>query len=57
MSGPKCYHTKWSKSDWERHILYDIVYMQSLKNDTNILLQTERFTKVENELMVTRGKG
>ena len=31
---PDNYHTKWSKSDRERQI-YDIVYIQSLKNDTN----------------------
>ena len=26
------YHTKWSKSDREREILYDITYMWNLKN-------------------------
>ena len=27
MGGPRDYHTKWSKSDRERQILYDITYM------------------------------
>ena len=38
MDGPRNCHTEWSKSHREREILYDIVYMQSLKgNDTNEL--------------------
>ena len=32
MDGPRGYHTKWSKSDRERQILYDITYMWNLKN-------------------------
>ena len=27
MDGPRDYHTKWSKSDRERQILYDITHM------------------------------
>ena len=27
MDGPRGYHTKWSKSDRERQILYNITYM------------------------------
>ena len=27
MDGPRDYHIKWSKSDRERQILYDITYM------------------------------
>ena len=39
MDGPGDYHTKWSKSDKERQISYDIAYMQSPeKNDTNELI-------------------
>ena len=40
MDGPGDYHTKWSESDRERQILYDIPYMQNLKkkNDTNELI-------------------
>ena len=32
MDGPRDYHTKWSKSDRERQITYDITYMRNLKN-------------------------
>ena len=35
--GPRDYHTKWSKSERERQILYDIPYMWNLKYDTNVL--------------------
>ena len=33
--GTRDYHTKWSKSDRERQIPYDITYMWNLKYDTN----------------------
>ena len=35
MDRPRDYHTKWSKSDRERPILYEITYMWNLKNNTN----------------------
>ena len=35
MNGPRDYHTKWSKSDRERQISYDITYMWRLKYDIN----------------------
>ena len=39
MDGTRDYHTKWSKSDRERQIPYDITYMGNLKrNDTNELI-------------------
>ena len=38
MDGPRDYHNKWSKSDKDRQILYDIVYMRNLKYDTNELI-------------------
>ena len=31
-------HTKWSKSDRERQMSYDITFMCNLKNDTNELI-------------------
>ena len=31
MDGPRDYHIKWSKSDRERQISYDITYMWNLK--------------------------
>ena len=38
MDGPRDYHNKWSKSDKDRQILYDIIYMRNLKYDTNELI-------------------
>ena len=32
---PRGYHTKWSKSDRERQLSYDIAYMWNLENITN----------------------
>ena len=31
IDGHRDYHTKWSKSDKERQILYDITYMCNLR--------------------------
>ena len=38
MDGPTNYYTKWSKSERERQILYDITYMWNLRYDTNELI-------------------
>ena len=38
MDGPRDYHTKWSKSERERQMSYDITYMWSLKTDANELI-------------------
>ena len=35
MDATRDYHTKWSKSDRERQIPYDITFMWNLKYDTN----------------------
>ena len=35
MDGTREYHTKWSKSERERQIAYDITYMWNLKYETN----------------------
>ena len=40
--GPRDYHTKWSKSDREGEISYDIAYMQILKKKK---IQVNLFTK------------
>ena len=51
-------HTKWSKSDRERQIPYDITYMWNLKYDTNEpIYKTNWVTDVENKLWLPRGKG
>ena len=52
MDGPRDYHTKCRKSDRERKVAYDIIYMWNLKYNTNCLLY-----KTENALLVTKGKG
>ena len=42
MDGPRDYHTKWSKSERERQIPYDITYMCNLKYDTiELIYKTE----------------
>ena len=52
------YYVKWRKSDRERQILYDINYVQNLKNATNqwIKQKRTRLIEIENKLMVTSGK-
>ena len=50
MDAPGDYHTKWSKSDRERQISYDIAYMWNLKKMIQINLfakhkQTHRLGK------------
>ena len=56
MDEPRDDHTKWSKSDRERQISYDIAYMWSLKKKKSInelIYKIERPTDIENKLMVT----
>ena len=40
MDGPRDYHTKWSKSDRERHIIWYHLYVESKK-----MIQMNLFTK------------
>ena len=35
MAGSRGYHTKWSKPDRDRLILYDITYIWNLKSNVN----------------------
>ena len=44
MDIPREYHTKWSKSDRERQIVYDTTYMCNLKNNIN-----ESISKIETD--------
>ena len=58
MGGPRDDHTKWSKSDRERQISYDITYMWSLKKwyKWTYLQNRNRLTDIENKFMVIKGK-
>ena len=57
MDGPRDYHTKWSKSDRERQISYDVTYMWNLKKYKWTYLQNRnRPTDIKNKLMVTKGE-
>ena len=50
MDGPGDYHTKWSKSDRERQIAYDIPCMWSLKDDANELIYKTKKQKQTHRL-------
>ena len=61
---PRNCHSEWSKSDTEKQISYDIVYICTLKKNYKwtYLQNRNRVTVVENKLMVTgvikvRGQG
>ena len=54
MNRPRDCHTKWSKSDRERQISYNITYMWNLKKGT-YLQNRNRVTDVENKLTIIRG--
>ena len=42
MDGPRDHHTKWSKSNRERQISYDITYMWNIKKMTQMNLFTKQ---------------
>ena len=44
MDGLGNYHTKWSKSDREKQIPYDIAYMRNLKNMQMNLFKKQKQT-------------
>ena len=51
LDGPRDYHIKWSKSDRERQIPHDVIYMWNLKHDTNeFVYETNRLRDIENKL-------
>ena len=60
MDGPRGCHTAWSKPDRGRQVSYDIAYMWTLKNKNKnkwtYLQNRNRFTDIENKLMVTKGE-
>ena len=60
MSGPRDYHTKWSKAERERQISYDITYMWNLKkNDINeFIYKTEIDPQTQKaNIWLPKGKG
>ena len=50
MDGPRDCHTKWSKSDRERQISYDIAYMWNLKK------KVYKWTYLQNQNRVTNAE-
>ena len=58
MDGPRDYHTKWSKSDRERQMPYDITYMGNLKKryKWTYLQNRNRLADIENNYGYQRGK-
>ena len=55
INGPKSDPTKWSKSERERQVSYDITYMWNSKNVTGELIyKTETYSDTENKLMVNK---
>ena len=60
MDGPGDYHTKWSKSDREGQISYDIAYMGNLLFKKwykwTYLQDGNRLLDLENKFMVTKGE-
>ena len=55
LDRPVDYYTKWSKSERERQIQYDITYMCNLKCDTNEALY-ETDLQTENRIMEAKGE-
>ena len=57
MDGPRNYHTKWSKSDRERQILW--YHMWNLKNDTSELISKQKQTHrtLKQTYVYQRGQG
>ena len=58
MGGPRDDHIKWNRSDRERQILYDIVYMCTLEKKKIQMnsFPKQRLTDIENEFTITKGK-
>ena len=50
----KCESIKWNKSDGERQIPYDLIYMWHLKKNKT---KKNKLTNTENRSVVTRGRG
>ena len=59
MDGPRDYRTKWSKSERERQIPYDITYIWNLKYDTNEpIYETETDSRTQRtDFWLPKGSG
>ena len=58
MDATRDYHAKWSKSERERQISYDIAYTWNLKYGTNEpIYKTETDSDIENRLVVVKVGG
>ena len=57
MDEPRDYHSKWSKSDKERQMLYDTIYMWNLENMFIQQNQTHRHRKQTYGYQRGRGDG
>ena len=58
MDATRNSHTKWTKSEREGQIPYDITYMWTLKYGTNEpIYKTKTLTDIENRLVVDKGEG
>ena len=47
MDGPRNYRTKWSKSEREKQIPYDIIYTWNLKCDTDELIDKNHLANIK----------
>ena len=57
IDGPRDYHTKWSKSDRERQISYDLLICGIWKKDTNELTYKTDPQISKTNLWLPKGKG
>ena len=60
MNGPRGYYAKWNKSDTERQILCDFIYMWNLKKQnkwTIIVKQTQSHRYREQKRCLPKGRG
>ena len=56
--GPRDYHAKGIKSERERQVPHDIIYMWNLQYDTNEhIYKTKHSRNIENRFVVVKGDG
>ena len=56
MDSPRDYHMKWSKSDRERQISYDVTYTQNLKKkDIREIVYKTEIDSQKQKTYVTKG--